>query len=739
MQRVPVAVPLLRMFYGNTPSDLAYQGRTPGDRRVYKSSQGSDQGCVYGGPTFAIGLRPTLDDLAEHFPDVLSLALHDDMNLVGPVSRAAAALTHQLRPDGPFRAANMRPSPSKPMVVWSAAPLSDDQKALFPAGYTYDFVTDGIVIHGLPHGTDAYVVDKIAAAVRQRQDDLHAAADARRATLADVPLQQGLLGLRVGVNARFNNLMRCVPPRLVRRAANDWDAGIMDFLQRIVGDTLPPQARTLASLPLRDGGVGLLSAALLTDVAYLSGWLACRSNIFNKFPMLQADLADIWERAAAVASLDAPADHIDVERDGARHAQSLDLAMAYRAVCETPACRDLLRDLLGSDFTDDVMPLLFHQPDAEHAFKNLQKHLSDRVHKAAKATLHDGASAADRAWFKHKAGTGATTVYTALPGIQSANRISDQHMRRELAAHLRLDWHPLSAAGLVRRACPHRQASVTTPWGSRTYVPANLQRETCATIVDPKGDHLLACRTGGNGIGRTARHNGVVHVLGNCLQDFPGSSIVRGDLKCAAWMTAQAARQGASGDRLKIPDLVLDLGDDLPYVIDVSIGDNDVCNIERDKITQYKSALSTNVILAKQLVIFAFNTAGELSPQADQFLSTISKRRAALCLPRDVDQDSRIGKRRLEAHAAALRAHMLHAVACTLVREQAKIVYRAMRWGYERLGLYDNAAELLDNTDDSWTGAAPREWRVNASWSSAVAGTSLVSHASAGFCPRHGG
>ena len=77
------------------------------------------------------------------------------------------------------------------------------------------------------------------------------------------------------------------------------------------------------------------------------------------------------------------------------------------------------------------------------------------------------------------------------------------------------------------------------------------------------------------------------------------------------------------------------------------------------------------MILAKQLVIFAFNTAGELGPQTDQFLSTISKRRAALCLPRDVDQDSRIGKRRLEAHAAALRGHMLHAVACTLVREQA--------------------------------------------------------------------
>ena len=705
LEHMPVAVPMARLFYGGgeeLASDLLFETRG-GPIHVLRSQAGWDQGCVDAGLGFALSLRPALDELAAAYPDVLSMALADDLSGAGPAARVAGALTLFLRADGPFRQANLSLAPDKPVVIWSKAPLTDAERSAFPSGLNYKFTSDGFILHGLPHGTDAFILEHVSSAATARLATVAAGSN-----LEQVSAQSAFMAARLGVNARFNNLLRCIPPRLLAAAAATWDTALREFVERLLHQQLPPAAVAQHHLPLRLGGAGFLSMLELRHTAYLAGWLACRSGLRTKFPALGADLAEMWRRAdalvhyppgAARGPLAHPLDPL-----------AADLAAAFREVTQVEACRIRLEDALGCE---GLGAFAAADPPAKCAsLQRLQESLSVDYHKIARQRLLDSVvDAKDQSWLEHKAGYGASAVLTAVSGWQPANRLDDALFIQFLADHYRLDHR--AGAVIIQRLCPHKRVSEAMFVGgrpsSRRWLAPNEQYEACRALVDPKLDHPLVCREGADGL--IGRHNAVNAMVAavtlDMLRFVPGVRVTTGDARVRAWMVSQGWPAGrfdagdlvaeattpvdaelipAAADRLKIPDIVVEIGAEPPILLDTCIRVCDVSQIEENKITQYRSLLNAGLATRDQVIPFAMNTAGEFGARAESYLGSLS-RLAALStegLRHDSAPPSLLGRRRIDQKAAVLKQQMVCAIACTLARKQAAMKLRAVALALDR-------------------------------------------------------
>ena len=97
------------------------------------------------------------------------------------------------------------------------------------------------------------------------------------------------------------------------------------------------------------------------------------------------------------------------------------------------------------------------------------------------------------------------------------------------------------------------------------------------------------------------------------------------------------------------------------------------------------------------------------------------------------DPASLMGKRRLDERAAIYKAHMQQTIACTLVKAQARVVYKAVALGYARSGLHGDIPErdLQEACRD--TG---RIGPFNGEWAAAYDETMFVTMGPPGFCRR---
>jgi hypothetical protein len=119
--------------------------------------------------------------------------------------------------------------------------------------------------------------------------------------------------------------------------------------------------------------------------------------------------------------------------------------------------------------------------------------------------------------------------------------------------------------------------------------------------------------------------------------------------------------------------------------IDVSIGDDDVRNIELKKQNQYTSALRDGLFPRKKLVIFAMDTFGGIGSEADAWLSKIAMQKALIsptCATGD--PSSRFTKKRLQEQADRYKLSLLQTIECTLATAQAEIAQQAIFLGFQR-------------------------------------------------------
>ena len=143
----------------------------------------------------------------------------------------------------------------------------------------------GFVALGVPIGHPAFIACHLQARLAAEAELLE--------ELPRLPdLQAAWLLLLFCAAPRAQHILRTVPPSQCFEYSTGHDAAIWDTLLALLGEQRPcphlAEARRLAFLPGRLGGLGLTSAELLSPAAYWAGWTDALGTLRPRVPDIVA-------------------------------------------------------------------------------------------------------------------------------------------------------------------------------------------------------------------------------------------------------------------------------------------------------------------------------------------------------------------------------------------------------------------------------------------------------------------
>jgi hypothetical protein len=223
---------------------------------ICQSSTGVRQGDPLGPALFSIALQPILLKLAEAFPNIKILGYMDDTTLLGPQDDLLEALTFIAEES---TAIGLQVNRQKCHLLSRSAPadLQDVQHS-----------SQGLTLLGAPIGSTSYIQE----AVRDSFVEMTSPLDEISAYSVDIafPLIQAC------INARPQFLLRTTAPWLIDDQCQQFDDAIDSSLSKILGESihrpLPPTARAIRALPLKQGGLGLRLTSEIRHPAWASSW-----------------------------------------------------------------------------------------------------------------------------------------------------------------------------------------------------------------------------------------------------------------------------------------------------------------------------------------------------------------------------------------------------------------------------------------------------------------------------------
>ncbi len=283
----PLALYFSRTYMRST--QVLVRGPT-GEAYYIPCSTGVRQGACLSPALFALGYHRSITATCDQFRDVLVLALHDDTYLLGlpaQVSSAASFMANLMSADG------LKLQPAK-SLVYTNGQAADFVKLQMP-GYVGKFSETGIIVAGIPIGEDSFVEAWLTQ---------HHAGEARAVSNLDqlAHLQSRLLLLRHCAATACVHVLRGVPAHLSSEYAKLHDSVIRRALESILGQRLTADAWTQASLPLREGGLGLTEMFQQTWTCYLASWTTAAAHsrkLSTRFPFLDRD----WMTSLASSDL----------------------------------------------------------------------------------------------------------------------------------------------------------------------------------------------------------------------------------------------------------------------------------------------------------------------------------------------------------------------------------------------------------------------------------------------------
>ena len=438
-------VPLVRLFYGR-PSTYLW---TDDSGTVHEITQG--EGGEQGDP-----LMPALYALAQHAGLVAAaakleegeriLAFLDDLYVVAPYSRARQAFdvvagsveqhagvrTHL----GKLRAwcRDERPRP---------ADMADLPEEIWVADASVE--KRGLKVLGTPLGTKEFVASFAA----KRQQEEQRLLDA----IPTVPdLQCAWLLLASSAVPRANHLLRVVAPAACEPYAQWHDRALWECFVALLdaqewGEDA--NAREVATLPIRLGGLGLRSALRTAPGAYVAGWLDALACMRRLAPDVHA---------LALAHLRAP--DASLPHSLAQFRDAVVILQAQGSVTDVASLLDAAPPAAGPD--DESDPGEMRRGWQYRLCSQTETHYREQV-------VLPACTAARQAMLRSQSGPGAGMWLATRP------RTSETTMsptRFQVALRRRLRW-PLQ---LGPRRCNGR---------------------TCGRILDPEGDHWASCMRSG--------------------------------------------------------------------------------------------------------------------------------------------------------------------------------------------------------------------------------------------------
>ena len=437
-------LPLVSALYGDTSRFIWTDDA--GIQHEVRQTEGGEQGCPLMPALFSLAQHDALESAnQELLPDERILAFLDDLYIITSEARAAEAFTTVA--SHVHEQAGVQSHEGK-LKVWSrgGGDAPADLLEINEHAWTASLpdVDNGIVVLGVPLGKPQFVSNH----ARKRME-------AENKLLQQLPRfnnpQVAWDLLAYCAVPRANHTLRTLPPSESVGYAAAHDTAVWQALVQILGAEEhgdDPWARDLALLPARLGGLGLRSAQLTAEAAYLASWV-------DALPVLAAKTPDI---ATAVLA--------DLERqDGPEVSCMQEVAQArehlvQRGASELPQWHEALTgaEAPQPDTNDDVESARGWQWYACSTFEN---HFLEHV-------LKPGSEPARRALLLSQGGSGGAW----LRAIPSERVFGMSPLRFQVAMRRRLRW-PLP---LTRHTC---------------------RGKSCRVLHDALGDHPASCPRSG--------------------------------------------------------------------------------------------------------------------------------------------------------------------------------------------------------------------------------------------------
>lgn len=266
------------------------------------------RGVVQGSPlsTALYGLtqRRALDLLRTSFPNILAAGIHDDVSLIGPAQDVFTALKH-MQDYMALIGLHLNLTKTK---AFSFSLLAQDEQAQLTAQDISTRARDadiplspaGILVAGVPIGTDHFVTEHLAAEEARFTHDLDLLEKASNAPVHGPGKTQGLFTLISRVLLpRFTYLSRCLETTRLLPTLTRLDEAVLKTARTLLRTELPWNDTIVDRLHLsvRRGGMGMSSLADTARAAYVGSMVLCGPLVHrivrsNAWDLTTIDAAD---------------------------------------------------------------------------------------------------------------------------------------------------------------------------------------------------------------------------------------------------------------------------------------------------------------------------------------------------------------------------------------------------------------------------------------------------------------
>lgn len=268
------------------PSRLLYD--KGGEVEVILSKEGVKQGDGAAGIAYCITTDKPVQNARDAVPQVIILCYADDAYIIGelgPLMEAAKVYEEEVHE------VNLRLNHRK-CIMYSPSPEAELQQAIREAAKTKGFTvsTEGLTVLGSPVGSETFEKQQVGEAIDTAIHRLEKYREVWKHSLVHPKLTgkavQPLMTMaRLCVVSSIMHLLRTTPPSRTREHAERLDKALMDFVFALleIHPSATPARRldveTRLFLSVEDGGMGLPSARLIADAAYIGSWAAVAQQV----------------------------------------------------------------------------------------------------------------------------------------------------------------------------------------------------------------------------------------------------------------------------------------------------------------------------------------------------------------------------------------------------------------------------------------------------------------------------
>jgi len=461
-ERLSALWKLADFIYGR-PSRIVLRGQKKVEA-VLKSSQGTKQGCPLGMALFDLAIAENLKSIAAVDQSVKVAALHDDIYLIGPVSKLRKVYEHAVQS---LATKGLQIQARKSELV-CFSPLAQLPEAVqrWVESERLQYSPEATrIAGGFVANSETAADEKLAEELRDHKKLFD------RVRHGAMPALHGMIILQKAGQPRYSFTTRATRPSVVKRAATKFDASLIEAFADKVNVPIEPASRehAQASLPHRLGGFGYQQHA---DIAPFAWWAsqAAAAPILAKLPYATSETVETERRAVL------------------QHIRS------QAAEVLTSQQRAAIDEVLPES-AEQFIEFYTKNPSAS---ERLQNKLS-QIPIALRARQAAGDSADDAARMKSlAAANSANRWFVAVPKNPSLS-MSDSEV-----------------SDAVRRAL------------GRPPAPANAMPSTCGqcqTMIGPQDPwHPLTC-VSNTATGKCGRHDGIVRELKTAVEEAGGSAV----------------------------------------------------------------------------------------------------------------------------------------------------------------------------------------------------------------------